>query len=622
MGKAKRRRKPPPERISRLTRWLDESPAGPWAVVLALALAVRFIALAAFSRTIYFHYLLTDERLYHQWAAQLAAGTYASASVYDFAPLPAYIMAAFYKIFSPDPLYFRVLNVLLGALTCLLVYGLSSKVFNRRIAFWAGVVAAVYEPLIFYSLVPLKTSLSVFLFALMMFLFVGVLSRPKSLIKMAVLGLVAGLALNTRGNMVVLFPLFPLAVWLQMHRRGLPRLNWLISAGLFLAGLAAAVSPFMVRNYTVAGEWALTTSQTGRNLYYGNNFTHNTPYYKPLSFASAEPGRQAVHFALEASRRTGRKLTAQEASSYWTKQVVETALKQPGRFTWKMFLKVLALFNRYEGCDHYHIGFLSRFAPFFQLPWLTLGIILPFGMAGLMVSVRGDPRRWSLFLAGLLYALTLVLFVTNTRYRLPLLVILIPFAVAGLAQLAEAVRGRRKRTMGLYVAVFFVFLVVEWLPLPGAGDLTAYYNGHAFILNTQGRGREAIQFWRQSDLMNGAYSDNARLSLAGKALDQQNEKEALQHLERVPDDSYAAAVKYRVIGDIMSRSGRLDEAAQAYTRSLEINAGQMDTRRLLIQVYRQSDPKKAEAEAEVLKWVLSFYQEAGLARRTAGIKKD
>ena len=134
--------------------------------ILLLALIIRVLALLSLRNSIYFDYLLWDERVYHTWAVQIAKGTFQSSSVFEMAPFPAYLMAFVYKILSPDILYIRLLNIILGVLTCYLVYLTGKELVNQKTGILACLVACLYKPFIFYSIVPLKTSLSVVLFAL------------------------------------------------------------------------------------------------------------------------------------------------------------------------------------------------------------------------------------------------------------------------------------------------------------------------------------------------------------------------------------------------------------------------------------------------------------------------
>jgi len=70
----------------------------------------------------------------------------------------------------------------------------------------ACLIAALYEPFIFYSIVPLKTTLSGFLFGMTVYLFLSVFEK-ESMNKVLLLGLAVGLMLNVRPNCAVWMPL-------------------------------------------------------------------------------------------------------------------------------------------------------------------------------------------------------------------------------------------------------------------------------------------------------------------------------------------------------------------------------------------------------------------------------
>jgi 4-amino-4-deoxy-L-arabinose transferase-like glycosyltransferase len=597
---------------------IEERPLAAVALVFLAALLLRMVALFDLTATIYNGAVMPDERVYHTWAAALADGTFNSHTVYEFAPLPAYLLGGIYWLLGPDPMYFRALNVLLGSGVCVMVYLLSGAVFDKRIALASGLLAGLYGPFIFYSVVPLKTAMELFLFAATLWLFMlGIKGRLHSG-GMAALGLAAGWLLNVRANsgfLIIFIPMVCLYPAIGPRRAFGPLI---LGLALFTVGVLVAVGPFVARNYLVTGQAALTTSQTGRNLYYGNNLESESPYYRPARFASAEPREQAVHFTIEASRRLGRTLSPGEASSFWTKEVIRGAWAEPGRFLGKFIWKILALFNRHEMGDHYHIGFTSRVAGFFKIPWPAYWLLMPLGLAGLMMRWKGSDQVKILGLIAALYAATLVVFLTNTRYRLPLMIILIPCTVAGVCSWWSDLKLRNYRRAARFVALAGVLAVLEVLPVPGAGDLTAYYNAHALLLNQMGRGSEAAEYWRESSALRGAYSFNADISLAGQSLDRRDAATALTYLERVPDDYFSTALKYRVVGDIMRRLGRLPRAAEAYEKSLAINAGQPVVRHQLIEVYAEIDPNQAEAQAVQLEWILSFYRRAGLIRGNGG----
>lgn len=591
--------------------------------ILLLALLVRLIALADLSGTPYFSFILWDERVYHEWAKRIAAGTYSSQSIYEFAPLFAYIMAFLYKIFSPDLVYVRALNVVLGVATCWFVYLIGTALVNRRIGLLAGLVAALYKPLILYSIVPLKEALAALCFAAVLYYFLiltEALARKKNspsgdtaimgehlFVTAAALGLASGLLINVRPNALVVVPvIFLLPLWYAFRDR-LPFMRIGTALSVVLLGMILALSPFMVRNYLVAGKLALTTSQGGFNLYLGNNLNNPDPYYRPVPFAISSPFDQGIQFTIEASRRTGKTMTAEEASRYWTRETIREATNQPTAFLWKLWQKTLVTVNRFEACDHYDIDFLSQFVKTFRFPFLSFWLIFPLAMVGMIQGILRDRKSRAVSLILAVYALTLVAFFSSGRYRLPMVTLLIPFAVLGVNSIVKAIRERNYRIGGAQITLALVFLLVGNLPVKATDDKTAYYNTHAIIMNDSGRQNEAIYYWSLSSNMNKPFSAFANLSLARTYFQKGEMKRGYEYLDKIGSNSFARAQKYDLIGDVLLSEKNLIGAAKNYEESLRINSGKRTTLLKLIRLYEKIDPSRVHSYKEQLQYISSFY---------------
>jgi 4-amino-4-deoxy-L-arabinose transferase-like glycosyltransferase len=574
--------------------------------ILALALILRIIAYFSLKNSIYFDFLLPDERLYHTWAEMIANGTYQPAGIYEFAPLPAYVLAFLYTVLSPKVEYFRMLNIVLGVAGCFSIYLIGREIGSRRIGLIACLVACLYEPFIFYNIVPLKTSISLVLFGFSAYFLVSVMNRPAWPRSFG-LGVILGWLIYVRPNCAVLIPIMAMVLVWHYWKSRMAATRIISVCICFLIGIVLSASPFVVRNFRVSGRLALTTPQAGRNLYFANNPENKEPYYRPLSFASSEPAEQAVQFVIEASRRTDRKLSPQEASSFWAREVFRLAFKEPWMFTWRMLQKTFAFFNRFEAGDHYHIGFMSRFVPFFKLPFITLGMILPFAMAGMVFKTRRSEAFRALILIFFAYAATIIVFNINTRYRLPVMMILIPFAVIGLEQFFLWIKEKNIRGILKYMSIAILFFIIECLPIAGTEDMTAYYNAHALILNANGNETEAIIYWEKASMAERPYSAFSNLFLAGKYFDRGTDIRAFAHIDKIPDHSFAAAAKYALVGDIMAAKGKVKEAITAYEKSLQINSGQRRIRKELFRLYWKTDKQKALDEYKKLKYISSFY---------------
>ncbi|MBU2027853.1 MAG: tetratricopeptide repeat protein [Proteobacteria bacterium] len=270
----------------------------------------------------------------------------------------------------------------------------------------------------------------------------------------------------------------------------------------------------------------------------------------------------------------------------------------------------LILFNQFEAEDNYDLGFTSRFVPFFRLPFFAFWFVFPLGMAWMVLSIRKSEKTLALGAVFLIYALTLIAFFSNMRIRIPLLVILIPYAAMGCEMVFKILKKKIPMAEGRpYLIVFAILTVIEFLPVMGTGDLAAHYNTHAINLASKGFKNEAIQYWQESSAMNRPYSAYANLSLAGVYYQRNDFFKGNFYLEKIPDDSFAAANKYELLGDGWVKQKQIDQAISAYEKSLHINSGQIKPRMMLIRLYEYRNPQKADKEKKYLKYIESFYKE-------------
>ncbi len=575
-------------------------------IILLAAIALRIAALLNYQNSIYNGFLIWDESVYQNWALKILEGSSPTNFAHDFAPLPAYLMALLYKVISPNPLVFRIFNILISTITCLLFYGIGKTLANRTVGLIACFFSALYGPFIFFSFTLLKTSLAVFLFSTAVYFFLLNLKNASKLRTLGI-GVAIGLLLNVRPNVIFVLVFLPLAlIW--YWRWKFPRFKNIVSILLlFFLGLGISVGPFMVMKYKTTGEISLTATG-GFNLYLANNLQNPYPYYRPVPFAVSTPSKQATQFIIEASRVTGEKLTPGEASDYFAREVFKSASEEPFLFAKKLFLKCLALFNRYESADNYHVGFMSNYIRLFKFPFPAYWAILPLGMIGFAATIKNSVKSRAMAGIFLMYGVTLIIFFTNVRIRMPLLVILIPMAALGLQFLLSYIRERRFKQIIMLSGVGIVFALVSFIPIPGTDDMSAHYNTHAINLKQKGKIREAVSFWEESSGMNKLYSAYANLSLAKYYLNRGKVDTALEYAVKIPSSSFVAAPKYEMIGDIHRRRRSNDKAIEAYVTSLSINSALMSPRLKLINLYKITDPKKVKKVRDKLKYIYSFSQ--------------
>ena len=114
-------------------------------VIFVLALALRLI----YFFQIRAHYpgwdTPTIDPLYHDlWAKQIASGDILGAGPFFRAPFYAYFLGLIYAVFGPSLAIAKIMQHIIGAFSCLVIFLFSDRVFGRKIAVISGLISAFY----------------------------------------------------------------------------------------------------------------------------------------------------------------------------------------------------------------------------------------------------------------------------------------------------------------------------------------------------------------------------------------------------------------------------------------------------------------------------------------------
>jgi len=253
--------------ISR-SRWL-------W-IIFAAALLVRFLNVADIARQP--ELALTDDATLYWHGARdwIESGGFNRATgesngVSTFTPeherVAGYFLflVPFFALFDGNPIPVLIAQSLLDALSCLLIAGIGFRI-SRETGLLAGFLAALWPNMIIHSGLVLTETLFLFLTVLLVICALRFADRLK-LADAGLTGLLCGSTIIVRPAM----QFFPLALVLAaailpfLHRK-----DWriaLLAPFLVVVGVAAPITPHLVRNLDVLGEMRLT-SQTGVHLLY------------------------------------------------------------------------------------------------------------------------------------------------------------------------------------------------------------------------------------------------------------------------------------------------------------------------------------------------------------------
>jgi 4-amino-4-deoxy-L-arabinose transferase-like glycosyltransferase len=361
---------------------------------------------------------------------------------------------------SPDNLQaVRVLQILLGLATSLLVYLVGSRVYSPAAGAWAAAVCWIYPSFIFFDFLILTETLFTFLLVTFLWLAIVLVQTPRAGIALAC-GIALGLAALTRSILwplpLVLCPLLAVLIRAPFARRvALPC--------LVLAGYALVVAPWAIRNTRLQGVPTIVDTMGGMNLRMGNY--EYTPEDRMWDAVALTGEKSWVH-GIDNDLR-GQTITEGRKEKWAQHKAIEYIRANPAVTMRRAFIK----FADFWGLEREFIAGVQNglYAPpkWFQLS-ASLVIILAYvailiaGAAGIWLA---PPADWRLHVVLLLPILVIMgahtIVFGHSRYHLPLIPVFAMYAAA-LAARAPAYRFSQ-RPMLVGAAVTVTVLLSVWI---------------------------------------------------------------------------------------------------------------------------------------------------------------
>ncbi len=527
--------------------------------ILVLALVLRLLHAWQMASSPLYDEPAVDGMTYVAHARELAAGDWLGRDrpVFWQPPLYPYVLGLV-KLAFPDSFFHAVrwMQALWGALACALTCLLGTRLFSPRVGLAAGLAAALCGPLIYFDGEILPASLATLLGLSGLLLLLGALRRgtPASFIPAGLLYGLAALAVPT----VLGFCLLA-GAWIAW--KGPSRLG----AALFLLGIAAAVLPVTLRNYAIGGEPVLISSNSGVNFHIGNSADHER-------LVRIRPGWEWDDL-VAGPVETGIERRSERSAWFW-KQAMEYMRDEPLDYLALQARKGLGLLNGHEEGRNqgiyywrHHSGVLAA-TLWKRVVAFPFGVVAPLAVLGLVLAVhrRGlDPA--ALFV--LAYAAAVVAFFPTSRYRAPMLPVLLVLAAHAGWWLWDHLReGRYRRAIPAAGAVALVGLVSNLGagPMELAGDAAIHYNiGQAH--SRQGRAAEAAKALTRAVELDPAYWQ-AWNDLGTIRAQQGDAAGAAAIFERVTRARPDRPEPWVNLAHSFRAHGRLDEAVPAYERAL------------------------------------------------------
>jgi len=426
--------------------------------IFVVALIVRIIYLLQSSDNPTFFTPIIDSGTYHELAQAMARGEHVGARLFWqplFYPL---FLSLIYGHLGTGIWGVKILQALLGAGTCVLVYVTGGTAFTPRAGRIAGFLVAFYGPLFFIEGELLGEGWGVFWVASLLALFVS-LDRSRSIFLYGALGLAGALATLTRPPLLVFF----LAGCLFHGVRSFKATSWrnvLFRWGVVGIGLIVIWFPAARLNARTTGRWGIFPSSGGINLYIGNNprwedtvvMRPGIPWLDILSM----PDREGI-------------FDPWERSAYFSRRVDAYIRESPGLFIRGLALKMVRFINSRELARNIDVYAFREWSSLLGLlTWKIAGFGFPFGVlfplaaVGLWSNRRNIPDSVWLLLAT--YPAVIILYFVSSRYRLLIIPALAVTAGAGIVHLINLATAKKMSQLVYYAGAVTMIMVLLCVP--------------------------------------------------------------------------------------------------------------------------------------------------------------
>jgi Flp pilus assembly protein TadD/4-amino-4-deoxy-L-arabinose transferase-like glycosyltransferase len=451
--------------------------------IFCCALLVRLIFLVENRNVPFFNYRGIDAQQYHEMAVGFLDGTWPGKQAFSWPPLYPLFLGLLYKIIGQNAAVVKMLQAMLGSVSCVLVYFIARIVFNGRfVPIAAALICCLCGTLIYFDVQLLSGNLDVFLELLIIFSLLFA-SRRRQIIWWGIAGLFIGLSAINRGAILLCLPI--ILFWMYMVRRfrwGIDgeseNLAFWRTAVALLLPVGLVIFPVVLHNVRydkavigkgpepvglkqfVSTGFLPIASNLGINFYLGNhwelrkiNNINHPEHFIYFHRINDEPAEKGIESAFGQSR-------------YLVRQTLRYIFEKPVDFIKMMGLKLFQLFNGAEIPRNANLYAFRQYSVVLSmLLWKKIiafpsGLIIPLGLVGIFSS-RNLWRKHFLLLGCLVmqYLFILAFFVT-ARYRLPtipLLAIYAAFALETFIRFAKQGAKRKEAFQLILLAALLLF---------------------------------------------------------------------------------------------------------------------------------------------------------------------
>tara|TARA_B100000315_G_scaffold151864_1_gene140693 strand:- start:14074 stop:16137 length:2064 start_codon:yes stop_codon:yes gene_type:complete len=498
-------------------------------LIFFISVSIRILYFYHFNENPFFHFIhdTSDAINFDAGAQNFASGDLLATSANDnYSPLYKYFLGFIYILAGRNlPVVWGV-QFFLGTITVLLVFLITSKLFNERAALISSTLYALYGPELMYEGILLRASFITFLGVLSLYLLIQ-LEEKSNLLEIVITGFAISLFIQSRPNVILVFALLFFVSFYCTDRKNLKKYLSLSFIVLLL------FIPLLIQAYIVHGKFVFFDASGLTAILMGNNPGYTGTDYLPDFRHSGDTAlnyKQAVFILLQ------------------------NLIGHPVEMISLYLRKFYYFFNSYEYASNYNFYIFQEFSFLLKTPFSNFAFFSSLGLMGFLLNVDNFKRLRLLYTYMIGMTVSVVLFYIISRFRIPVVPYFAIFAGCFLDKVCAWCVFKRYKKIILSVTTFIILL---------------------FMFNTVPDISKTNAANEYGNLGN-AYLNIGNIKKAAAAYN--------KSLKIDPNNFYS----HNNLGKVYTKQGRLSEALSEFTASIKLNPVQWETFYNLGLVYMRS----------------------------------
>ena len=536
--------------------------------VFLLALLVRGIYLVESRANPTFITPIVDSRTYDGLARQLAGGQPMTSEFFwqpVFYPL---FLSFVYGLSHGSILWAKIIQAALGAMTSVLTYRLGQRIFGRGAGVVAGLITAVYLPLIFYETELLAAGWAAFWMVAIILLLIRIKEKP-TVWRGIVLGLAGALSIITRPEFLFVWGaacLWLILVWAHRSAGAATLISRV--AGLAFGFLVIAV-PLGIWSHRVTGRATILPYSGGINFFIGNN----SNYDKTITIRPGLAWRELTSAPVKQGILDDRGM-----ERFFFKETEKYILSEPLGFLKGIVHKTAQFFSSREVPRNTDIYIFKKWSRLLDaLVWkigrfgFPYGVLLPLAFLGLIFCRRAIPVP--LLLALVLFPASLILVFVTSRYRVPIIPVMSVLGAAGAGSVWRMLRKRQWKRLAAAGAVIMSVGLISSAPGIFSEERLDYkaelYYELGSTYDAWKKVEEAKAAYSQAIDLRGDYAE-AHYNLANILRSEGETAKAVEHYYQALQTEPRSVEIRNNLGTALQSQGKMDQALEQWKAALEL----------------------------------------------------